>query len=211
MTATLRSVATCDANPDVSGITWQQKSHVVTHLNCLNIQNAKVPCCWHDVILIVVPMTSNDQKVLLHLIWIILTCGMQWCYFYVICIKWCPHQCQCCTSFQLPWLNKCSGAIDDTMGITWYWCWCLWHHMTKTVKLHLHLIILTQKMEGSYSWHCWHHLTLTPTSITLHNQTFILHLISIFLTKQMQWCHRWCHWHHMTTNVMLHLLLIILT
>ena len=27
----------------------------------------------------------------------------------------------------LSWLNKCSGAIDDAIDITRYWCWCQWH------------------------------------------------------------------------------------
>ena len=29
------------------------------------------------------------------------------------------------------WPNKCYGANDDIVNITWCWCWCQWHHMTK--------------------------------------------------------------------------------
>ena len=46
---------------------------------------------------------------------------------------WCQNQCHCWTSFWLSWLNKCSGATDDAISITWWWCWYQWHHMTKKV------------------------------------------------------------------------------
>ena len=46
---------------------------------------------------------------------------------------WCQHQCQCCISIWLPWSKKCSGIIDDAIGITWWWCWCQWHHIMKKV------------------------------------------------------------------------------
>ena len=54
--------------------------------------------------------------------------------------------------FSLSWLNKCSGAIDDAIGITWWWCWCQWH------------------VEWCHWWHCWHDCTLTPASMALHDQ-----------------------------------------
>ena len=46
----------------------------------------------------------------------------------------------CCTSFQLFWPKECSGAV---FGIRWCWFWCQWHHMAKTVLLHLLVIIVT--------------------------------------------------------------------
>ena len=45
-------------------------------------------------------------------------------------VTW-PKQ-SCCTSFQASWPKKCNVAIDDAISIMCCWCWCQWHHMTKS-------------------------------------------------------------------------------
>ena len=39
-----------------------------------------------------------------------------------------------CMSFWLSWHNKCSGATDNAIGITWCQYWCQWCHITKKLN-----------------------------------------------------------------------------
>ena len=66
---------------------------------------------------------------------------------------WSQQQCQCCTSFQLSWLNKCSCAIDNAIGITWYWWWGQWYYMQKSCCIFFWLF-WPSKWNGTM-W-CWH-------------------------------------------------------
>ena len=76
----------CDTDASGKGIN-KQKSHFALHFNCLDLMNAMVPltvlfawcqcrCQWCDM----------TRKVMLHLILMVLTSGMQWCY-----CQHCPH------------------------------------------------------------------------------------------------------------------------
>ena len=118
---------------------------VAPHFKYLGLRNAMVPltillaCYGADT----TANGVNVQKVILYLILIVFTYGIQWYLFNTISIMWCQQKCQCCTTFWLSWLKKCSSAIGEAIDITWYWCWCQWHHMTKKVILYLILIILT--------------------------------------------------------------------
>ena len=106
------------------GIVWCQcqfqwghelKGHVAPHFSQLKLRNAMVPF-FILLALCDANASANSITILKKL---------------------------CCTSFQLSWLNKYSGAIDDAIDITWCWCQCKWQHMAKQVMLHLLLITLT--------------------------------------------------------------------
>ena len=57
----------------VSGVSHDQKGHVAPHFNCLDLRNS--------VVSLIMLMVLHDQKVMLHLILIIFSYGMQWCYW----------------------------------------------------------------------------------------------------------------------------------
>ena len=122
----------------------------------------------------------------------------------------------CCISFQLSWPMEFSGAIVVM------WCQCLGqlYYMTKTVMVHLILIILTWGIE-LYHWQCHqHHKMPMPVPVVSHDQKKsygtswwsswpqecdgVIDVVS----NMWCWCPKW--WHHMTKGVMLHLILIVL-
>ena len=77
------------------------------------------------------------KKDMLYLILIILTKQMKWCHWWCHChdmvlmLVASHDQKSCFISFWALCPNKWSGAIDDTVGIMWYWHEQQWHHMTK--------------------------------------------------------------------------------
>ena len=99
--------------------------------------------------------------------------------------------------FWLSWLNKCSDAIHEAIGITWCWCWCQWHNMAK-ISCSISLwSSWPNKGNGanddivSIMWHWyqhqWHYVI----------KKVMLHIVSIILTLWIQWCYWQCLWHHM--------------
>ena len=110
--------ASCDAN---------KSANVAHHIDYLDYTNAAV--LWMRA------LASHEQKsnVACHFDHLDLENGMVplWAscdiHTHINCITW-PKKLYW-ISFWLSWLNKCSGAIDDAIGITWYW-W-QWHHMKK--------------------------------------------------------------------------------
>ena len=59
-----------------------QKWYVKSHFDCLDIKNVMVPLTMHHshVMLMLVPVVSHDQKVMLHPILVVLTHEVQWCH-----------------------------------------------------------------------------------------------------------------------------------
>ena len=150
-------------------------------------------------------VTSHDQKVRSWLIPLILMkerCGASgdgvgiiWCWWQC---KW--HQItrkSCCTSFELPWPKKYSGAIDnsyyqhDLMPGLAQWC-----HMTKNYVASNfdNLDWRSATVHITWCWHhgcgitwqqdqCqWHNVVLSLMSMVSQGKNVMLHLISIVST-----------------------------
>ena len=142
-------MATCDAS--TNGITWWKKSI------CTSFQSS-----WHKeaMVSLMIPLAScytnashqwchMTKKVMLLMISIIFTEGMQW--FHLQChqhhmmpismpvVSWDPNANGITwpkvsgSLFLLPWPKECNSAIDDTTGIMWHWCQHHQHHVTMTL------------------------------------------------------------------------------
>ena len=127
------------------------------HLTSIMLTSGVVPLMTPSALQVL--MTAHHQKVMLHLMSMVLSEEIHWCCWW--CHQWymMPTQvtmgwhgqkshvalhgitwCQwyhlmknsCFTSFWLSWLIKCSGSIDNVIGITCCWWWWQWQHMTKT-------------------------------------------------------------------------------
>ena len=156
-----------NVDADASGITWPKRS-CSSPFDHLDLTDGMVP--------LMTLLETCDSDISIN--------GFPW-----------PKE-LCCTSFYLSWLNKCSGAINDAIHITWWWCWCQLHHETKK-SFCISFWFLTQQMELCHWWHCWHHLTLTPASWPYMTKKVTLHIVSIIIKYWIQWCYWQCHWHHM--------------
>ena len=121
------------------------------------------------------------------------------------------------TSIQLSWLNKCSGAIDDFIGIIC--CWCQWHFIMETLCCIPSWLSWCNKWNGAidntddimWHWHkhqwnlwpknfivlCFNHIDLMNTLVLL-TMPLASHGVDAGAKCQM------------TEKVMLHLILIIL-
>ena len=146
---------------------WNQcchvtKSHVAPHFNCLDLRNAIVP-----------------------LIMIFASCD-HWFQFQ-------GHQMtkmSCCTSFQLPWLMECNGAIENTVGFTWMSLASCSADVgansiiRQTIMLHLISIALTWRMQWCHWWYCWHYVKLMLVPMSSNDQKVMFHLILIFWPKE---------------------------
>ena len=141
MVPLMKLLVSCDTDTSANGIRWP-KHHIASHFNCIDLRNVMLPFLynWHHLLQRPVSMASHKLEChvasffnYLDLIDTVMpftiplaSCDANtgaWC------ITWPKNQ--CCTSFWLPWLNKCSGAFDDAIGIPWWQCWCQWHYMTK--------------------------------------------------------------------------------
>ena len=134
-------IASHDANAGVSSIIWP-KCDVASHFNHLDLTNGMVP------LMTLLASCNSDTSI----------SGITW------------SKMSCCTLFESSWPNECIHAIDNTIGITCYWCQSQQYQMTETVLLCLVSIILTLKTKWCH-WQCHQcHIMLALVPTASHDQ-----------------------------------------
>ena len=129
----------CDANASVNGMTWQEKSCCISFLSlwpkeCNDAVGIKWHWHWHW-------MNYMTKKVISHFTFLNRKRECNRTIDNAVSMMLIPmvthDQKSCCTSFWVYWPKDCSGAITSAVCITWCWCQCRWHHMSKKVMLYL--------------------------------------------------------------------------
>ena len=151
MVPVLMPLAPCDVSANANGITWLKMSCFTSFWSSWAnkaIVPLTIPSGSHAM---PAPNVSHDQKVMLHLILMILTKQMQWCHWWchwhymmlkLIWMTW-HKKVAGSISFWSSWTNTWNDAIDDTVGIMWHWYQHQWHHMTKNIMFHIVWTVLT--------------------------------------------------------------------
>ena len=131
-------VTAYDTGTNANDVTWP-KCHVEPYFYCTDVRNEMVP-----LRILLVSHGANAT---------------------VKCIKW-PKK-SCSISFQLSWASKCSGDIDDAIGIRWLEKSC-----------YISFWPSRPKMKWCHWWHCWDHVTLTASLASYDQDSYIEHCFS---------------------------------
>ena len=104
-----------------------QKSHIASPFDHLDLTSGVMSLImlmesWH---------WHMTQKVIMHLILVILTKQMQCCHWR--CHWYHITEMSCCIFFWSSGPYKCNGTIDDPVSIMFHWHQHQWHYMTKTL------------------------------------------------------------------------------
>ena len=165
-----------DVNADASGIT-RSKDYVASPFDHLDLTNRMVlfmtllALCDADTSI----MVLHDQKVIVHIVSVILTWWIQWYYWWW---HWLHIMLIPVTTVSNDW--KCHVATDfNHLELTKQQCslcYFKWHVMPtlashdKRVMFHLVSIILTQQTKCCY-WQCYPcHMLLAPVLMASHEQ-----------------------------------------
>ena len=116
----------------VIGITWLKRSHTVPHFNCLNLRVSLMMLLWWlDTNASAYGIKELKKSYIISVVFYCLDTRNAVVPFLYHWHHVMPTPVPVLHLIWLSWLNKCSSATDDAIGITWCWCWCQWHHMTK--------------------------------------------------------------------------------
>ena len=122
------------ADTSTTDVTWS-KGHTAVHFDCLDIRNviAQLASCDSSTNGVMWPKKYVEPHFnCLDLMNRMCHYWSHWQYLTWVSMPVVSHDKKVmCTSFQLSWPTECNGAIIDAFIVTWYWCQCQWHHMTK--------------------------------------------------------------------------------
>ena len=180
-------------------VSHNTKSHVIPHIDQLDIRNAMVP-------LMILMMSCYAGAG---------TNGITWPKSHFA-----PHFNCLDLRNSVVLLGMLLVSHDTNSGTTWCWQWYHWCQMTKESHFHLIMIILTLGLHWFHWEHHWHHIMLSQCQwCHMTKRTCCTSFQSAWPKDcsgasgdaadiTWHWC--WCQWHQMTNKIILHLISVIL-